>query len=200
MQDLDRIRFVTRYYSALQGLKLVPFGLFLIVMSFRSLGWTGLGKSGDCTYTLPLLVLMFILYFVIGRYYTRRFGEVQPVREDAAWWKGMLPLGILVVAIALETIFLPRFSLAGLALAAMLIYSGIVTRRPHYWVAGAAMIVVSLLPLAVGADPTSQIYGTMGFVWSLTFGIVWTAIGLIDHFVLVRAFKPAAEASDARPE
>jgi len=199
-QDLDQVRFVTRYYSALQGLKIVPFGLFMTLMSFRSLGWPVLGGEGDCTYTLPLLVLLIAGYYAIGRYYTRRFGEVQPVKEDGYWWKAMLPLFLLIAALVIENLLLPHFSLTGLLVAAMLFYSARVLRRPHYWAAGILMAVVSLLPLVVGSDPRNKIYGTMGFLWSLSLGLAWTVNGLIDHFMLVRSFKPLDGGSDARPE
>lgn len=200
MPDLKQVRYVTRFYSVLKGLKLVPFGIYIFVLSFRHIGWTGLGEEGDCTYTLPLLILMIILYFVIDRYYAKRFGEVKPVKGEDGWWKGILPLAILMAAIVLENIILTPFSLTGVTIAAFLIYSGILTRRWHYLAGGVAMIIVSLLPLAVGSEPTNRIYGTMGFVWGLTFGSVWMIIGLIDHFILVRAFKPVEEGTYARPE
>jgi hypothetical protein len=74
-QDVDRIRFVTRHFNELQGLRTtVPLGLFLLAF--------GLGHS------LPVAPLLFVAAIAIllisvlmrkrlGAYYQRTFGEVE---------------------------------------------------------------------------------------------------------------------------
>ena len=74
--DLERIRYITQSYEALKGLKMVTFGLFMIVMAAGQLGWTGLGEQGDCTFTLPLFAFLLVLYIAADQYYTRTFGIV----------------------------------------------------------------------------------------------------------------------------
>lgn len=75
IRALERIRFVTRHFGELQGLRrLVPVGL--------------LALSGAVLLSLPNWPLMlvpaaaaFLLFFRAGRYYQENFGEAEPVAE-----------------------------------------------------------------------------------------------------------------------
>jgi hypothetical protein len=77
--DLDRIRFVTRHFHHLQGLRLwMPAGMV-------SLGAAGLASSVHPALSAAGIVLIlgaFVLMLGARRYYRREFGEVeqQPVR------------------------------------------------------------------------------------------------------------------------
>lgn len=72
IQDLDRIRFTTKNFGNLQGLRyLVPLGLIV------------LGCAGFTSWPLvPLRAVLFLGAFALmigaGRYYRRTFGEVEP--------------------------------------------------------------------------------------------------------------------------
>ena len=200
MTNLEQVRYVTQFYTALQGLKMVPFGLFITLMAFHNAGWEGLGGPGDLTYTTPLFFLGILLYFLISWYYSRHFGQVQPVKIGRWWWLGLALVVILILALVLDNLLMPRVHLIGLAIGAMWIINGTASKRPHHWMAGILMLVVALLPLAVGSEPTHRIFGSGGFLFSVTFGLLLTINGLIDHFILVRAFKPVAEETYARPE
>ncbi|HEX3526753.1 MAG TPA: hypothetical protein VH988_06780 [Thermoanaerobaculia bacterium] len=80
-QDLDRIRFVTRHFHDLQGLRsLVPIGLIAL---------TAGGVAGAASPALLLLAAVPFLAAVLllagaGRYYRSAFGEVEVPRVRAA--------------------------------------------------------------------------------------------------------------------
>lgn len=72
IQDLDRIRFVTKNFANLQGLRyLVPLGLMI-------LSWAGFSSWP----LVPLRSVLFLgacsLMIGAGRFYRRAFGEVEP--------------------------------------------------------------------------------------------------------------------------
>jgi hypothetical protein len=193
-QELDRIRYITQTYEALKGLKMVPFGLFMMVIAFRDLGWTWLGETGDCTYTAPLLVMLVGLYFAIDKYYSRTFGVVRVQPKSSPLVYGLILMSIFFGAVAVEVAVKPPISLIGLTISALLIYVGSRTRRGYYIAAGVVMAGISLVPLLPGSNRS---FGTFGFWWNMLFGVTWTVLGVVDHWMLVRAMKPTVGGEDA---
>ena len=80
-QDLERIRFVTRHFRDLQGLRrLVPAGLLLLS-----------GAGLNLFLSLALFAGACLLLFVAGRYYGNTFGEVEaPQTEPVAELSSLL--------------------------------------------------------------------------------------------------------------
>jgi hypothetical protein len=189
MQNLERVRYFTSHYEAFKGLKMVPFGIFMILLSTRGLGWTWLGKEGDCTYTLPLLFVMIGLYFAASRYYDHHFGVVQSRRVEYSWLYGILLLSVFFGAVVLEVAITPPFSLIGLTIGGLLIWVGISTKRQWYLGAGIVMILFSLLSGFLGSNAPGNSFSTFGFWWNFTLGLVWVVLGLMDHWRLVKEFN-----------
>ncbi len=78
-QNLDRIRFVTRHFNDLQGLRyLVPLGLLTL-----SVGGTTYFSSWPVLLRGAFILTAFVLMFRAGSYYRSRFGEVEPQADDA---------------------------------------------------------------------------------------------------------------------
>jgi len=75
MADLKKIRFVTSNYDRLQGLKAVPTGLLLFLISLWANAQTGRARD----LSLPLLIFLFgiFLYALIDRHYRRNYGRVE---------------------------------------------------------------------------------------------------------------------------
>lgn len=76
-QDLDRIRFVTRYFQDLQGLRhLIPGGLLLLGGAGAAFlaGWPGM------VLTVASVLGAVLLALGARRYYRNAFGEVEPPR------------------------------------------------------------------------------------------------------------------------
>ena len=200
MQDLKRVRYVTSYFSALQGLKLVPLGLLFLLFAAQAAGWRGLGRQGDCTLTLPLLLVVIALYFVIGRYYDLTFGRVQYAARGVgdlavlAWVIG------LVGAIVAEMIWKPAVSLIGLVIATGFVGGGFRSKRWYYIVLGGLTAGVSLLPIWLNSPLAGQYFGSFSFTFNFALGLTYLLGGLVDHLLLVRAFKAAPPADEATSE
>jgi hypothetical protein len=92
--------------------------------------------------------------------------------------------GIVILEVAVK----PPFSLIGLMISLLMIYSGIRTRRWYYWLVGLVLGVLNLLPLMAGY--TWKTFGTFGFWWNTSLGLAFCILGLLDHFRLVSALKP----------
>jgi hypothetical protein len=199
MNKLERAKYLTGHYDALKGLKLVPIGLFLLVLSTRDLGWNLIGREGDCTYSLPLLLLVIAMYFAVDRYYARRFGSVQPRQPNSALIWSIVSMSVFFGVVVLEAAVKLPFSLIGVVIGAALLFSGWKTHRIHYIIGGAAMLVLGLLPLTPGlANPEALM--PFGFWFNFTLGLLWTVLGLVDHFILVRGMNLLKEGEYARAE
>jgi hypothetical protein len=86
MTDIQRIRFTTANYSRLQGLKAVPSGLLLFVITLWSNSQTG--PARDLNLPIFFLAAGTIIYALIDRYYRRNFGRVEQSRKE--YWMDVL--------------------------------------------------------------------------------------------------------------
>jgi hypothetical protein len=200
-RDLDRIRFVTKNFGNLQGLRyLVPLGLVM-------LSWAGASHVTSWPQALlraALFLGAFFLMAAAGRYYRSTFGEVerphvvQPVSEFA-------PLSIynhLEPARRLPSVIpaVPRFMLlAWLALSVFLLFQFLFWSP---WIVVNSELVWTGSSAATNAFITQAIYFLCG---SLFLGIWWLrgcslsrsypfGIGalLLGLSVLAPRFLPAA--------
>src|SRR5512138_3619162 len=184
---------IARNYPALQGLRIIPFGVYILVLGLQRLGLPGLGQQGDCTITLPLLLVVAVLWFLIGRYYRERFGMVEPLPRRNQAWKEIAMFAGTIGIILLENglyrmgIKMP-ISIAEFGLAAMILVSGLTTHRWYYIVSGIILLAASGLPMVSPKGVADPVYGTFGLSFSVIFGICILAVGLLDHFKLVRSF------------
>jgi hypothetical protein len=203
MTELRSLRFVTINYSRLQGLKVVPSGLLLFLISL----WTNAQQERERDLSLPLIFLFggILVYAVIDGYYRRTFGRVEQTMR-ALWtdvifstafsvvvllavvwdmsWLGPISLFPLVFASGLLLDYLRMLRLAGnlpiATLPAALICIGLIA-------------LSAFLPLA-GADA----WKAAGFrtplfaVFSLN-GILIVLYGLVGHLFLVRSMQPKGE-------
>lgn len=160
-QDQSRLRrraeveYVTRNFAGLQGLRIVPWAVAVAVWSASeaqlltgTVYWTLFGAS---------LVIAAVATPMIGRWYSRRYGTVEPRRRVPT------PTRVTLMAIALkvvlvsgavgwmpevETISVPGLVL-GVALVTFAWVQGPAARRIHPWIHrfGAALAFISVLPL-----------------------------------------------------
>lgn len=193
-ERLEKIQTVTRYFPYWQGLKLIPAGVFLlIVAAIYKLDGT---PQWWAVYVLGLLI------FVIGtqrlsRWYGRLFGVVSNPgvnrRLDLASVLIFAPL--VFVSIILDLVFKLPVSLYALTLAGGLVWTRQVTGggRPHYlWVAG-LMALVALTPTLLGS-----VHDTVQFALAVG-GLGMIVIGVLDHLELTRIFKPVEEDEHGTP-
>lgn len=184
MDNLYRIRYVTKNFGALQGLKMVPFGLFFLAMG---VGW--LGEQGDLSLSLPAFALTLLAYWLIGRYYTRSFGLVNSGRENFVK-DFLLPLTLVLVlwlAAAVDYWVRLPVSIFGLTLAAVILVWWWLQEqrtRVHYAMMAGLIALISLLPL-MGIKEGWSIIKPPGTLFHLLLGLIFVIGGILDHLLLM---------------
>ena len=193
--DLARVRQVTTYYAALQGLGHAPPALCTLgacALALR-LPWPPpLWYWAFVFVGLPLSLV--VGYRLVPRLYRAAYGAIEPTPEAkqqeraATWVTWVWCGGALLADVWLE----PPVSLFGLSVAVLLpAYWRWTGRfRTHYLLLGPLMAGLVLLPLT----------GVGGGRWdfALLLGVSAGALvigvgGLLDHHLLVRTFGPVAD-------
>jgi len=80
MKSISQMRFISENYSTLHGLKAVPLGLCLFLVSL----WANLVSYPVRNFTLPIVFLLGTLLFsiTVSQYYKHTFGEVKPMHAN----------------------------------------------------------------------------------------------------------------------
>lgn len=208
---LKRIRYVAANYEHLQGLRKLPFGIFLLVLVstivLLSVWTTADGDAVSAPVMLGILALIFLLFVAgialphfISAYYERRYGTVQ--RYRAAPTKRRVMYLVMILALVLSS----SLSLLVLGVAMMVAYWADRRFQRHYVVIGA---------LATGAALAHLAYATVRLVtegWIsienvsylpqifivVTIASYLLAGGVLDHLLLIRTMKTVPEEGDAR--
>ena len=190
MRSLKRVRYVTKNYHVLQGLKQVPIGIFLLAVAVSNSGvwpWYSMWKPVS---DLFVLTLLFGMYWVISVQYKRNFGQVQRSRwsERHMILKSFLILAI-VAAFFADARSVAPVSLIGLAVAAWMFSDWLEESsfRPHYLLTAILLVVASLSP-ATGVVTPEQFLNVALLIY---LGIASFIIGIGDHLVLRRYLPPA---------
>jgi hypothetical protein len=199
-RDLGRIERITRSYPYLQGLKVVPIGLFMLGVVLVGSSWWP--WNAPVTKLVPLgLVLSGSvgLMWWAARYYEGRFGRVAPTREQLR--RDAKGTGLAAVAVAagvlIDASLAPPVSASAIALGASLLWYWTWSGGPRWYqrVAAAAFAVVAVLPIAGDAldvgmiEPGEPIVNLVLLVAGATFIVT----GLMDHAYLVRELGPSTE-------
>lgn len=193
MLNLQRIRYVTSHYQELQGLRIVPLGIWLCLVALGE-------AAGYIPATQPQIAAItmfaylgsgfFVLaaYGWVGKIYERQYGSVHPLlqarpRALSGCLSGAGFLFVLYVGIMLGSQLLAVE--VTMLLAALLLYAAWRSRwyRKDYLV---------LLVLLIGVSSLSSNTLIMGLN-----GATVIAGGLLDHLLLVRTLKQVPEEGHA---
>jgi len=199
VEDAERVRFVTRNFEQLQGLRYVPYALILVLLGVSSYLWiepaSGIFEFRPVGDLLPagLIVLALVSHHYASVYYERRFGLVR-----RRFWhtnSRLANLSWIVIAVVFVLSFFGRWFgpvgsslLAGAAIVAFILGDLWIERHrlTAYWsVLAVAVVGVCLLP-AFGifeGDAFALIAVPLGFI--LFLGL------LLNHLLLARTLKPA---------
>ena len=149
LRDLERIRYAASAFSALQGLKQVPPGLFSLMVFVGHAGlwpWYDLWQpiSG-----LGALFLMIAMEWGLSSYYRRTYGRVEDSDKHRHYRTLVLTVVALVVAFFVDVVISPPVSVVGLVVALWFWSTWLEARRfrMHYAVTALSLTIVSLLPL-----------------------------------------------------
>jgi hypothetical protein len=209
VRDLDRIRFVTRHFGDLQGLRtLVPMGTIWFSQGLaralpdlpvpgvvQTILWSSLVGGG--------FVVAVLLIFRSPAYYRNLLGEVQVRRETklSMWLPTMvLAIAVLLYLLATHSLSLPRVQcgLFGSALPAYWFSRECRWSQSYHLLLGGLLIALAVL--GPGVYPAAQDAVASGVA-----GASWLIAGLLDHQQLVRALGhlpplDLGEAGAATPE
>ncbi len=192
--QLARIRYVTANFDMLQGLRSLPLGILFLLYTGGIAGWIPLfdPRNGSMLDAV-VIALGFGLYWWIGEYYKRRFGQVE--RDGSRSWKCVLSVVTMLIAIYIDGTGLLPVSTLSLCMGAWFLWLYVDWKaRIHYLVIGFAIAVMGLLPLisSAGMDPRRlQESGGALFYAALGLGVIIG--GLLDHRLLAKTLPPAPQ-------
>lgn len=196
MREQERVRYLTRNFGELQGLKFVLLGILFLAMVPM--------QASRFQWGLGLLVVALlgvgVSWLVVDRYYERTFGRVRPASGGHPRSHALIKaagVGVYVVFVVGEIYVQPRVSLLliGMALTTLAFWW---TDRPfksYYLVVSALLLGGGLLPL-VGILPSER---SPQFNSAMVFGITGAFMilrGVMAHRFLVRNMKPLPEEGD----
>ena len=193
MIDLNQVRWITITYANYQGLKAVPLGLLLTLVSL----WAnaGTGPRRDFLFPGACIVVALLLYWLVSQFYERHYGTVRPTASQrrSQVLRGVIGgLAGLAAFMADITFGLPvsfiglLFALASLSEGWWLVRqaSG---RMPAMNILVAVILgILSLLPL-LGVT-WGQMIGFRSRLVAVTAvaGVVFVVTGIYEHIRLTR--------------
>lgn len=195
MEDQATRSIVASRYPSLQGLLMLPIGLWVAVVGLTSSRWWPWSEGGHGLFvSVPAGVVAVLAYYGIARYYERHFGrvEVPQQRRTGQWLLAAGGGAVIVVASILGEVFRLPVNLYGVAAAMVLlatwVYGGVL--RAHHVLLAAGLVILSVLPLGGSGFMGSSTTTSMTVVM-LGIGVVCVWAGLMDHANLVRWLGPA---------
>jgi len=196
-----QIRFVTYNYSNLQGLKAVPIGVCLFLVSLWANNWSQ--PARNLTFPVIISLASLLAYLWIQRYYSQTFGRVQRTSTNRAveWLFGSIS-GILGLgAFFLDVYEKSQVSALGIVFAINLLGEYL---RMNWNVRGRFLkfypllalfvFLLSILPILGITD----IWGKFGIVSPvygvpMLMGVLTIVSGFFGHFFLMRALPHQME-------
>lgn len=154
MNNLNRAHSLATNFSAYQGLKGIPLGLLLMLISFWASAQTAPGPA--LYFPVGITILFGYLYWLVNQFYTRVFGVVVPDNKLKIISRvGEISLGIsALIAFWADVTYSPAFSILGLIFAGALLfdYRRVAGKsKDHlllfYPIAALLMTVLSLIPM-----------------------------------------------------
>lgn len=201
MQSLKHTRFLTKNYSNLQGLRSIPYGLCILLVSL----WANTLHGRANNLTIPILeaAACLVLFLIIDRYYNRVFGKIKRTYSQVELLlmglSGLLALTAFIVDVDFD-LNLP-FSTLGLVFAAVILGSGV-----WYWYHQAKTLLISNLLLGVliaifsflplfGVSNWWNALGVKSFLLAMTilFGVYGIIGGIVGHIYFIRSLPVISE-------
>jgi len=194
MQKLTQMRYVTENFELLQGLRMVPFGLWFLIMAVGDLAQIPALKQGRLDYPLLLLIVIGGLYWWIGAYYARAYGQVNQRAKSAgqkllAGW----PLLLFIAGIAVDVLLELPVSFLAIALSFYFFVpfiKALPLLRVHYAFIGLVMLCLSLMPLFVTGSLKLEFFAPSGAYFLLGMGLALIVASILDHFWLRSMMQP----------
>jgi hypothetical protein len=195
-KSLDRLRFITRNYSGLQGLRMVPLGVtWLILGAMRQ--WGGeTAKIFARGWEAPLTLIAVFSSYLVGRFfYLPRYGHIklpstgistESTKRDRLLATVILLGGLAAVVWATFGKSQPLVDWFVVIAALAMIVVGLNGRFwRHYTILGLTLLVLGIMP---GFHLISEQQFHEGVDY-FAVGSALAVAGLIDHLILMRLFS-----------
>jgi hypothetical protein len=192
MDRLARLRYAAEHFPALQGLRIVPFGIAFLILSAVQPGlqWFPTGSAPSWDLGVPLLTFAAAILASVGLkgYYERAFGVHRPLPRGKGLWGGVGAFALLGAVMAMgarrvegiEVLWAVPFALAFMTAPRL---------RWYYGVAVLASALLAVLP-AFGVGSPWGFFGQNSRFHYLMLGLTFTVCGLLDHRLLRELFEP----------
>lgn len=197
--DYSRITYVTKYYDTLQGLRLVPLGIWFLLGAAGRLGWLPGFGSGRLDFTGLTLLGVALLYYLIGQYYNRHYGIVHQHKHRYEKTAGILMVVTLMAAILIDVYWQPAISFFSLTAGGFYTYTYFMAARPYrpyYLVIAALFFVISVLPLLLALPLNHALVGSGGILFYTVLGSSLIVTGILDHLMLAHTLQVTEEEPD----
>lgn len=198
MNQIKEVQFFAQNYPQLQGLRMLPPALLLLLLTI----WANQqqGPATDLSLPLVLSAVCVLLYIGIDQFYNRTYGKVKRIITRPEWFISAAGMALALAAFILDTTNTLIISLLGLVFAGAFAATGFWYWRPARLLFSMNIVIailigaLSLLPL-VGYHNWWQILGLKHSLLAFTFlyGIFGILSGVIAHMYFIRSL-PAAEA------
>jgi hypothetical protein len=202
MKSITQTRFLSKNYSTLHGLKGVPIGLCLLLISY----WANISHYPINNISFPIIIALgsLLLLITIAQYYKRTFGEVKPTfASRRIQWIEQFILGTLAIAAFwTDVTFNLSVNFVGLLFASSFLFDKPRVTLPLNkfstikLVLSICIILASISPLYLGVNWWNTI-GVRAPIIGVTMlvGILIVIQGTIWHFFFVTSL-PTTEAKD----
>lgn len=198
MHSIQHTRFFAQNYPQLQGLRAIPPGLCLLVVTLWANFQTG--PARDLSFPILVAVGCGLAYLVIDQYYNRVYGRVRRLYSHAELFLSAAGALLALAAFIIDTRNLFDISLLGLVFAVTFAFTGL-----WYWRSATLLLAFSLvLSLVFAILSFSPLVGIQEW-WSLLglrysllafsflFGVFGVVSGVISHVYFIRSLPTLPE-------
>jgi hypothetical protein len=195
----QKIRFVTANYAQLQGLRLIPIGLFLMLTAFDVLGVFDRQGQSAADRAQALTRMGLLAWLAIGAalaaplYYRYRYGAVEGFdRRRRDRWITAAVFGFFVLSRVDRNLDWP-VSLSLMLVSVSLFVTALNEHwvRPYYPVLAAMWLLAACWPMLGGSPPGARL-ALCGLG-----GLTLVVIGIGDHLLLSRTLATPPSPGDA---
>ena len=200
MDTHQQTRFFARNYPQLQGLRAVPSGLCLLIITL----WANVqqGPANDLTLPIQVALACLVLYILVDQYYNRVYGRVKhTISRSELFFQAACTI-LALAAFIVDTSNTINISLLGLVFAVAFAFTGFWYWRPvtALFAINLALAILlallSLLPL-VGIQYWWRLLGLKDSLLAFTFlfGTFGVMGGILAHVYFIRSLPTVQEAS-----
>jgi len=194
IDPLEQVRAVTSNFFFWQGLRWVPMGVALLVVTWMLGSHTAASKPWQSPLLGAVMIVSLALSAAAGRWYDRVYGRVRGIpgahaRRTRTKWLVVYPM--LLAALLADVVLRPPVLVSGIAFAAAIEAYRRSTGggRRHYIGASVLFLGLTFVPVLglarPGIDALNLLFGVLGGTYVIG--------GVLDHFALRRVLPRAPD-------